>query len=422
MIRDLVLPQLSMGMSEGTIAEWVVEEGGFVDKDDLLVLVETEKVVSDLPSAYRGYVHICVQKGETVPVEVLIAQIAETEEEYQQLTAGTTEARMAAALVTAATKETAVELAPTATAGGRRQAVSGLARKVAEVRGLDLAGITGSGPGGRIVRRDVMAALGSSAAAMPRIPATMTAPLPLEEKGMRALARIPMVGMRKAVAERMIQSKTTAAHTYVFFEVDVTKLLAARETMLAREKELNARISMTALYVKALAIACQHVPICNATLVDGQITVWGNVNVGIAVALPGKTDYESGLIVPVVRNAEAKSVLALDREIKDLVERAKTGKLAPGDTADGTVTLSSAAGFMPGQWCVSTPLINQPQVFNFQPGSPIEKPVVVDGQIVVRTMLPCGLSFDHRAMDGDPVARFNRKIADLLANPELMLL
>lgn len=422
MIRDLVLPQLSMGMSEGTIAEWVVEEGGFVDKDDLLVLVETEKVVTDLPSAYRGYLHICVQKGETVPVEVLIAQIAETEEEYQQLTAGTTEARMAAALVTAATKETAVELAPAAAAGGRRRAVSGLARKIAEVRGMDLAGIAGSGPGGRIVRRDVMAALDGSAAAMPRLPATMTAPPMPGEQGMRELARIPMAGMRKAVAERMIQSKTTAAHTYVFFEVDVTKLLAARETMLAREKELNARISMTALYVKALAIACQHVPICNATLVDGQITVWGNVNVGIAVALPGKTDYESGLIVPVVRNAEAKSVLVLDREIKDLVERAKTGKLAPADTADGTVTLSSTAGFMPGQWCVSTPLINQPQVFNFQPGSPIEKPVVVDGQIVVRTMLPCGLSFDHRAMDGDPVARFNRKIADLLANPELMLL
>jgi pyruvate/2-oxoglutarate dehydrogenase complex dihydrolipoamide acyltransferase (E2) component len=104
--------------------------------------------------------------------------------------------------------------------------------------------------------------------------------------------------------------------------------------------------------------------------------IWDNVNIGIAVALPGKTEYESGLVVPVVRNVERKGIVEIDRDIKTLVEKAKAGKLAPADTSDGTVTLSSSAGFMPGQWCVSTPLLNQPQVLNFQPGSPIEKPVV----------------------------------------------
>ena len=239
---------------------------------------------------------------------------------------------------------------------------------------------------------------------------------------LRVRARVPVTGMRKAIAERMLRSKITAAHTYVFFEVDVTKLIGVRKTVLAREKELQTRVSMTAFYAKALAVALRRVPNCNATLAGEEIVIWDNVNVAIAVALPGRTELESGLVVPVVRNVEGKGVLELDREIRVLTEKAKAGRLNASDTSEGTVTLSSSAGFMPGQWCVATPLLNQPQVLNFQPGSPIEKPVVVDGQIVIRTMLPCGLSFDHRAVDGEPVARFNRAISDLLGNPELMLL
>lgn len=418
MNRDMVMPQLAMGMSEGTIVEWAVQEGGFVEKDALLASIETEKVVTELPSPYRGFVHICAEVGKAVPVETLIARIAETEDEYRQLVAGAAVAERSttqtlADNTVAVTAEMAVAMAA---AGGSRVRASGLAKKIAAERRLDLDGVKGSGPGGRIVRRDVMAALERTAT-----PAAVSPPV-AAPAGARERARVPFAGMRKTIAERMIKSKTTAAHTYVFFEVDVTKLVQARKTMLARENELEGRISMTALYAKALAIACRHVPICNSTLSDNEIVVWDNIDVGIAVALPGRTEYESGLVVPVVRNAESKGVHALDREIKDLVERAKSGRLGSAETSGGTVTLSSTAGFMPGQWCVSTPLINQPQVLNFQPGSPIDKPVVVDGQIEVRTMLPCGLSFDHRAMDGDPVARFNRKISDLLSNPELMLL
>ncbi len=309
--------------------------------------------------------------------------------------------------------------------GSRRVKVSGLARKIAAQRAVDLGTLAGTGPGGRIVRRDVESALERRGA--PSRTTTATAALaspPPRDTGaaMRVRARVPMMGMRKTIAERMLRSKMTAAHAYVFFEVDVTRLLAARATMLEREKELGTRVSMIALYAKALSIAVRQVPACNATLQEQEIVIWDDVNIGIAVALPGKTEYESGLVVPVVRNVERKGIVEIDRDIKALVEKAKAGKLAAADTSDGTVTLSSSAGFMPGQWCVSTPLLNQPQVLNFQPGSPIEKPVVVDGQIVVRTILPCGLSFDHRAIDGEPVARFNRKISDLLAHPEFMLL
>lgn len=152
------------------------------------------------------------------------------------------------------------------------------------------------------------------------------------------------------------------------------------------------------------------------------VFLWENVNVGIAVALPGKGDYDSGLVVPVLRNAHAKSVLEIDAEVKALVARARKGELTSAEMSGGTITLSSTGGFAAGVWAVSTPLLNLPQVVNFQPGSPIDKPIVVDGQVVVRTMLPCGLSFDHRAVDGAPIGRFVQKLMDFLGQPELMLL
>jgi pyruvate/2-oxoglutarate dehydrogenase complex dihydrolipoamide acyltransferase (E2) component len=426
MIRDVILPQLAMGMSEGTIVDWAVTEGEHVARDVPLLSIETEKVVTDIPAPCAGWLHRMAEPGGAIPVETVIGRIAETEAEYRSLLAiGPGDAALAASALPAALApapgQDRASLEPTTRGSSRRVKVSGLARKIAAQRAVDLGTVTGTGPGGRIVRRDVESALerrGASSAT------TAPAPPPPRDTGaaMRVRARVPMTGMRKAIAERMLRSKTTAAHAYVFFEVDVTRLLAARATMLEREQELGTRVSMIALYAKALSIAVRQVPACNATLQEQEIVIWDNVNIGIAVALPGKTEYESGLVVPVVRNVEQKGVVEIDRDIKTLVQKAKAGKLAAADTIDGTVTLSSSAGFMPGQWCVSTPLLNQPQLLNFQPGSPIEKPVVVDGQIVVRTILPCGLSFDHRAIDGEPVARFNRKISDLLAHPEFMLL
>lgn len=421
MIRDVIMPQLAMGMSEGTIVEWGAAEGERVARDARLLAIETEKVITDIPAPYAGWVHLLAEPGTAIPVEIVIAKIAETEAEYQSLIGSGPRAAAEPVPVPAAAA------APQAPVSQARVRASGLAKHIAASRGLDLRTVAGSGPGGRVVRRDVLAALEPEvrAAAVPApqvVSAAVAVAGTAAGQGMRVRARVPMTGIRKAIAERMLRSKTTAAHTYVFFEVDVTKLVSARAAILAREKELQTRVSMVAFYAKAMAIALRRVPNCNATLSGEEITLWDNVNVGIAVALPGKSEYESGLVVPVIRDVESKGVLELDREIKALVEKAKAGRLNARDTSDGTVTLSSSAGFMPGQWCVSTPLLNQPQVLNFQPGSPIEKPVVVDGQIVVRTMLPCGLSFDHRAVDGEPVARFNRAISDLLANPELMLL
>lgn len=435
MIHDVILPQLAMGMSEGTIVEWAVAEGGRATRDLLLAAIETEKVVTELPAPYSGFVHLLVRQGEALPVETVIARIADSEEEYRALLAGGDGGKAAvqppvaetAAAGAATAKAVPPAAAPAAAAAAatpgvsasptaRRIRASGLAKALARTQGIDLQQVAGSGPGGRIVRRDVIAALEQAA----RAASSVEKPAPAG--AMRARAKVPLAGMRAAIAQRMLATKTTAAQTYGFFEVDLTKLLAARKTILGYEEELGTRVSLLAFYARAIAVACQHVPICNATLVDDEITLWENVNVGIAVALPGRGEYDSGLIVPVVRDVRTKGLLQIDREIKDLVKRARASQLSPADTADGTITISSTDGFLPGGWMVSTPLLNLPQVVNFQPSTPVEKAVVVDGQIVARTMLPCGFTFDHRAMDGEPIGRFVRKMRDLIANPELLLL
>ncbi len=422
MIRELILPQLAMGMSEGTIVDWLVAEGALVQRDEPLVSIETEKVVTDLPSPYTGYVHYIAKAGDVLPVETMMGQLAETEAEYRELLADSG-IKAAAEAVAEITPAVSVAAGVHTNSGGRVRA-SGLAKALAKQHKLSLTDLVGSGPSGRIVRRDIEAAL-SARANVTKTPPTTAVPgaiaAPVSGQ-LREKARIPLNGMRKVIADRMVAAKTTAAHTYTFFEIDVTKLLAARQTMLNKSEELGTRVSLIALQVMALALACRHVPICNSTVGSDAITVWDNVNVGIAVALPGKSEYDSGLVVPVIRNAHAKSVLEIDAEVKTLVDRARKGELTAEDMAEGTITLSSTGGFAAGAWAVSTPLLNLPQVVNFQPGTPLDKPVVVDGQVVVRSMLPCGLSFDHRAMDGAPVGRFVQKLIDLLGHPELMLL
>jgi pyruvate/2-oxoglutarate dehydrogenase complex dihydrolipoamide acyltransferase (E2) component len=282
-----------------------------------------------------------------------------------------------------------------------------LARALARERGVDLAKVLGSGPGGRVERSDVIGYAETVAG---------------RAYVMREKAKIPLTGMRAAIAKRMVAAKATAAHTYLFFEIDITKLLATRKTILGDEEELGTRVSLIAFYTRALALACEEVPVCNSTLANDEITIWDNVNVGIAVALPGRGKYDSGLIVPVVRDVQDRGLLQIARETKELVRKARAGELSPQDTSDGTITLSSTDSFLPGGWMVSAPLLNLPQVVGFQPGTPIEKPVVREGQIAVRTMLPCGLTYDHRAMDGEPIGRFVRRLRDLLTDPELMLL
>jgi pyruvate dehydrogenase E2 component (dihydrolipoamide acetyltransferase) len=417
MIHEVVMPQLAMGMSEGIIVEWLVDEGAKVNRDDLVVSIETEKVVTELPAPYDGFLHIIADDKETVPIEKPIAMIASTEDEYQQALEKSAKQEAGPPVGIDESTESAgssLTAAEAATDGKatRQIKASGVAKKLANDAGIPLEQIAGTGPGGRIVQRDVQVAIDARASRKSEVAEDV-------DTGRRVRASIPLTGMRGTIAARMLEAKVTAAQTYSFFEIDVTKLLAVRAAMLEREESLGIRVSMVALYAKALAQVCQQVPICNATLEGDEITLWENVDIGMAVALPGRTEYESGLIVPVIRNVESKSVLEISRELKDLVTRARSGELSAADMGNHTVTLSSTAGMStPGSWSVSAPILNLPAVLAFQPGTPKRSCVVEGDQVAIRDILPCGLTFDHRAMDGEPVGMFGRSISDLLGNPE----
>ena len=423
MATNYLMPKLAMGMNEGTVVEWLAAEGQQLERGAPLMQVETEKVAYDVEAPVAGWLHIVVPAGETVPVESVIGQFAASAEEYAAITGGGVTAAAATApgvpfndklTSTGAVMPVAPAAAAPAPAGGRIKA-SPLARKLARDRGIDLAAITGTGPQGRIVKRDVLAAK-AGAPATAAI-AQMSEPGTLTVKG-----TVPLKGMRGAIARRMTQSLQTAAQLSQFSEVDATRLLKARECFVANADAYGTRVSVNAFVVKAIAVACQAVPIANAGIVGDEIVLWNEVNVGIAVSLPGQGEWDSGLIVPVLRNAERKGLVQIDRELRDLATRAREGRLVPGETEGGTVTLSPTAA-MGGEamYSWSTPVLNLPQALIVQPGMIMERAVVHKGKIRKRAMLPLSITFDHRVLDGDPVANFVVTLRRCLQAPELML-
>ncbi len=424
MATNYVMPKLAMGMNEGTVVEWLVAEGQQVERGAPLMQVETEKVAYDVEAPVAGWFHILVPAGETVPVESVIGQFAASAEEYAQLGGGAAPAAAGATpkiefndkLTSTGAVMARAAAAPAAAApvtiGGRIKA-SPLARKLARDRSLDLATLTGSGPGGRIVKRDVLAAQVAPATAA----IAVAAPGTLTVKG-----TVPLKGMRGAIARRMTQSLQTAAQLSQFSEVDATRLLEARARFIANAAAYGTRVSVNAFVVKAIAVACQAVPIANAGIVGDEIVLWNEVNVGIAVSLPGQGQWDSGLIVPVLRNAERKGLVQIDKELRDLATRAREGRLVPGETEGGTITLSPTAA-MGGEamYSWSTPVLNLPQALIVQPGMIMPRAVIHEGEIAKREMMPLSITFDHRVLDGDPVASFVVTLRRCLQAPELML-
>ncbi|MGI9284954.1 MAG: dihydrolipoamide acetyltransferase family protein [Pseudomonadales bacterium] len=416
MANNYVMPKLAMAMNEGTVNEWLAKQGEYVEKGQALMTVETEKVTYDCESPESGYINIVLAEGETVPCETVIAQFCDSEEELATLVADAGEEKPAVATETAApVAETAQATGPVvaqaAQTGGRIKA-SPLAKKIARDNGLDLGRVAGTGPGGRIVKRDVVLALERG----------VTAPLAMGgiAAGSRERARVPMKGMRKTIGDRMLQSLQTTAQLSSAWESDITELLVMRKKFVAREEQLGTRVSVNAFIIKAIATAVKQVPIANACQEGEDIVIYDNINMGIAVSMPGSTEFDSGLMVAVLRNVESMGLVDIDLQMKALIARVRKGEASADDLSGSTITLSSTAGVGP-PGLQSTPVLNLPNATLLGPSTPMEKPVVRDGEIVPRTMMPMSMTFDHRILDGEPAARFMKAVHDCLENPELML-
>jgi len=422
-----VMPKLAMAMNEGTVNEWLVTQGGKVEKGDALVTVETEKVAYDCESPEDGYLCIIVPDGETVPCEEIIGYFCQSAEEAADMLASAGNASEATESVKETSEpsneqpsseqksQTAVPNASApiaATENTRRIIASPLAKKLAKDAGLNIAIVSGTGPNGRIVKKDIEAALKAGL--------HQAATAPLAQGGSTELARIPMKGMRKTIAERMKQSLTTTAQLSSAWESDITDLLSIRKKFVKREDSLGTKVSVNAFIIKAIVYAIKQVPIANSCLESEEAVIYGNINMGIAMSMPGATEYDSGLMVAVLHNIENMGVVEIDKAMKALFKRIRNGESTAKDMSGSTITMSTTAGIAP-PGMTTTPVLNLPNAALVGPSTAIEKPIVKDGQIVARTMMPMSFTFDHCILDGEPAARFMSALHDALENPELMM-
>jgi len=409
MAKNIHIPKLGMSMTKAKVVEWVAKEGDKVDENQVILVIETDKVTNEIEAPVSGFLHILAEVGRELLVGEIAAVLADTEEELKKLQqehhlkgikenterdmAGVTQVRAMAQ------EEERIRIAP-------------LARQMAKEHQIDITGIKGSGPGGRIVRADIEKVIEVKKAFITKSENIYN--------GKRVKTKIPFKGMRLAIAEHMQRSLAVSAQMTTVREIDMYQMVEFRKVFLERENKLGTRISYTDLLIFAIAKALRDNPIINSSLIDNEIVIWEDINIGVAVALE-IGEYESGLIVPVVKNADHKSLIEISREVKLLAQKARARKLTSDDVSGGTFTLTNAGMFTQG-WSLSTPIINQPQSAIMQTGTVVDRPVALEGKIVIRPIMTCMLTFDHRVLDGTLAAKFMTGIMDYLQNPALLLL
>lgn len=412
MAEEILMPKLAMAMKQGKVIEWKAGEGQRIEKGQIVMVIETEKVTYECEAPASGFLHIIAELDKAIPVNDAVALLAETEAELAELQAAQPAPVEAAAK---AAPEEAVAATAASTPGPVKKGkvrISPAAKKMAVTHNLDFTNVTGSGPGGRIVKKDIIQALETG---LPEA----APPAEVERyEGKKVKKTIALRGMRQAIAEHMVYSLSVAAQLTLSGEIDMTEMIKLRKSLLQKEEIVGLRISYTDLLVYALTKAVKLVPIVNSSVVDNEIKIWEDINIAVAVSLE-VDEAESGLIVPVVKDAGNKSLLEISRSIKDLAGRARNGQLTADDMADGTLTLSNTGVFAPG-WTVSTPIINQPQSVIVLTGGIFEKPMAVNGEVVVRPMMTTSITFDHRVMDGAPIHTFLSKFKAFIEQPELL--
>lgn len=457
MPTNIEMPKLSDTMTEGTLVKWNKQVGDTIEIGDVIAEVETDKATMEMEAFDEGTLHdILVQEGQKAAVGSVLGVLLEDGEEAPA--AGSAPAVASApdaqpfaetpadfepeSVPATAATDGSIPAAPVAieAGSGDRIKASPLAKKVAESKGVNIATIQGSGPGGRIVKADVEAAAGGSAAASPlanaasalaasakaqvaqATPSTPPSPAPVAAPA-PAVAINPVVAaedqtiqlssMRSIIADRLLTSKTTIPHFYLHVECDTAPLMTLRKQVNAQAEQTHGnKYSINDFVLKSVINAAQAVPEINASFNGDSIVQFAKVGISIAVAV------DDGLVTPVIKDAASKSMLQISQEVKDLATRARDKKLLPNEFDGGTVTVSNL-----GAWGIESfdAIINPPQAAILSVGAIVEKPVVKDGQIVPGMRMNVGLSCDHRVVDGAVGARFLNEVKKLIENPALML-
>jgi pyruvate dehydrogenase E2 component (dihydrolipoamide acetyltransferase) len=421
-MTDVVMPQMGESIVEGTLTKWLKKQGEHVERDEPLFEISTDKVDTEIPSPAAGTLsEVLVEEGKTVGINTVVARISEGAGD------GAGPGKPAEAAAPAAPAPKAAEPAkpapqpppPPAPAPPQPEEaaepagpLSPLVRRMARENNIDLNQVKGTGAGGRITKQDLEAFQAQPAAPAAPVQRAVEPPAPPPQPAQQqpqAKVRIePMSAMRKAIAEHMVMSKRTSAHVTTIHKVDMTRVEKMRQK---HKADFQARYGLSLTYLpfitRATVEGLRTYPLLNASIDGANIVYHNEINIGIAVAL------ENGLIVPVIRGADEKNVLGLQRAIADLATRARSRQLKPDEVQGGTFSITSFGGF--GS-VIATPVINQPQVAILGAGVVEKQPVVIDDAIAIRSICYLSLSFDHRLIDGALADQFTGKVKSVLEN------
>ncbi|MBB6670777.1 dihydrolipoamide acetyltransferase family protein [Cohnella nanjingensis] len=424
MATNIVIPSLGLTMEEGIIVEWLAKDGERVEKEEAVLLIETDKATAEVVAPATGILGgIVAQVGEAFPVGVKVATIYATHEEYEadhntETSRGSTEGETPAAEVPAIEQPAdPIRLEPRMPAPPSEREVrikaSPAAKKLAGELGIPLADVAGTGPGGRILESNV--ALHAKGATDETPPHPKSAfPVAAPTAAPRAEPQA-VSAMRKTIARRMVQSKLETAPVTIFMEARMDEAINLRERLNdgLREQGGSLKLTYDAIFAKTVALAMKNHPHMQAQWVDDKLIYPGGVHVGVAVSLP------DGLVVPVVRDADSRSLMAIAADISRLALEARAGKLKPDDMRGGTVTISNL-----GMYPVTgfTPVINLPEACILGIGSVQEKAIAVDGALTIGRVAVLSLTFDHRVTDGAPAAAFLTEFKSIVERPYRLFL
>jgi pyruvate dehydrogenase E2 component (dihydrolipoamide acetyltransferase) len=397
---DIKFPDVGEGITEGTLVKWLVKAGDEIKADQAVAEIETDKAIVEIPSPKAGRIlKLYGKEGDVIKVGSVLASLALPGEEIRIELAKPPEIKPPAK----------PEIKPPEKPEIGRVLATPSTRRLARKLGVDISKVIGSGPGGRVTDEDVRKAA-EAGAKPPEVKPPEAAPeiKPVEE-------RIPIKGIRKTIAERMVKSLFTAPHVVSMDEADVTELVKLREKEKKLAEEKGIKLTYLAFIVKAVTVALKQHPYLNASLDSekNEIIMKRYYNIGIAVDTP------EGLMVPVIKNADQKSIMELAQEAERLAEEARSRKIKLSDLKGNTFTITNI-GSIGGIF--STPIINPPDVAILGVHRIRDMPVVIDGEIKIRKILPLVLSFDHRVLDGAQAARFMNTLKAHLEDPDLLLL
>ena len=416
-VEVITMPRLSDTMTEGKVAKWHKKLGDAVKEGDILAEIETDKAVQDFESEFNGnLLYIGTEEGGASPVDAVLAIIGPAGTDVSGIISGggkKSENKTPVAEAKAETSKTETASTPVAASTGERVAISPLAKKIAEEKGIDVHALKGSGENGRIVKKDVESFTPSSQTpqvAETKSVAEVKVPQPVMNFVQGEDSETPNSQVRNIIAKRLSESKFTAPHYYLIVEINMDKAIEAR-------KEINSlpdtKISFNDMVIKATAMALRKHPQVNSTWHADKIVHHGNINVGVAVAIP------DGLVVPVLKNADQMNYNQISAAVKDMAGRAKSKGLKANEMEGSTFSVSNLGMFGIETF---TSIINQPNSAILSVGAIIEKPVVKDGQIVVGNTMKLSLACDHRVVDGATGAQFLQTLRTYLEQPLTLLL